>query len=281
MRLDDLRESTNIENARGGGRFGGRGIGIGGLGVGGTVVVLLVSMALGIDPRTLLDMGGTVDDGGGPAYEQADPQQQANDPQRRFVAQVLASTEDSWVALFQSAGKRYEQPRLVLYRDAVQSGCGFAEAAVGPFYCPADNRVFLDLSFFQELSQRFHAPGDFAAAYVIAHEVGHHVQNLLGITQRVQSEGRGARQGANSLSVRLELQADCFAGVWAHDADRRSSRAATPTAATPSGRRSCDPRIFGQGDALTLLSCATSARQATGRSASTTDASICRSGIVQ
>ena len=220
MRLDDLRESSNLEEARGGSR--GRGIGIGGLGVGGTVVVLLISMALGVDPRTLLDFGGASDPGTGPADAPSDPQAQASDPQRRFVAKILASTEDSWGTYFQSAGKPYEAPHLVLYRGTVQSGCGFAEAAVGPFYCPADARVFLDLSFFQELSQRFHAPGDFAAAYVIAHEVGHHVQNLLGITRRVEAEGRGAHQGADSPSVRLELQADCFAGVWAHDADRRS-----------------------------------------------------------
>ena len=219
MRLDDLRESSNLEEVRGGRGFGGRGIGIGGLGAGGTVVVLLISMALGVDPRALLDLGGPAETAGGPSYEQADPQ--SPDPQRRFVAQILASTEDSWSEFFRSAVRPYEAPHLVLYRGAVQSGCGFAEAAVGPFYCPADARVFLDLSFFQELSERFRAPGDFAAAYVIAHEVGHHVQNLLGITRRVEAQASAQRQGANSLSVRLELQADCFAGVWAHDADRR------------------------------------------------------------
>ena len=140
---------------------------------------------------------------------------------RKFVAVVLADTEDAWTALFAAAGRTYEKPGLVLFSGAVQSACGFAEAAVGPFYCPGDRQVYIDLSFYDELQSRFGAPGDFAQAYVVAHEVGHHVQTLLGISERnMAARQRASEEEANALSVRQELQADCFAGIWAHNADR-------------------------------------------------------------
>jgi predicted metalloprotease len=140
---------------------------------------------------------------------------------REFVGVVLADTEAAWTQIFAQQGSTYEKPTLVLFRDAVQSACGTASTAAGPFYCPADRKVYLDLSFYDELTNRFGAPGDFAQAYVVAHEVGHHVQTLLGISDRVQqARQRGSDTGANALSVRLELQADCFAGIWAHNADQ-------------------------------------------------------------
>jgi predicted metalloprotease len=223
MRLDDERESSNIEDRRGQGfSFGGGGlpgIGVGRLGIGGVVLLVLVSWALGIDPTVLLS-------GGGPARYDQPAQEQSrgagqDDPGRRFVARVLASTEDVWSGLFAGQGRPYRPPRLVLFSGATQSGCGFAQSAVGPFYCPADQRVYIDLDFFQELETRFQAPGDFARAYVIAHEVGHHVQTLLGISERVtQQRQRASQREGNALSVRLELQADCFAGVWAYHADQ-------------------------------------------------------------
>lgn len=146
----------------------------------------------------------------------------ANDPNADFVAAVLGDTEDTWSQLFQAQGGQYARPKLVLFRDAAQSACGFASAAVGPFYCPGDRQVYLDLSFFQELSQRFGAPGDFARAYVIAHEIGHHVQNLTGLSAKVQAQRRQLPEAqANALSVLVELQADCLAGVWGHYAQRR------------------------------------------------------------
>jgi predicted metalloprotease len=142
------------------------------------------------------------------------------DKLKDFVSAVLGSTEDTWGELFKQSGRQYVDPKLVLFRGAVQSACGFAQAAVGPFYCPGDQKVYIDLGFYEELRNRFHAPGDFAEAYVIAHEVGHHVQNLLGISDKVaQAQQRGSREQANALSVRVELQADCLAGVWANHAD--------------------------------------------------------------
>ena len=227
MRLGGCRESDNIEDRRGqrGGMGGGfrmgRGAGGGGMrrgggiGIVGLLVVLGLSYALGIDPRVLLD------DGAG--YEQAvpTPPPELDDASRQFVSQVLADTEDTWAAIFQAQGRTYEEPKLVLYTGGTQSGCGFAQSAVGPFYCPADAKVYLDVRFFDELQTRFGAPGDFARAYVIAHEVGHHVQNLLGIAERVRGLQQNASQSdANALSVRMELQADCFAGIWANHADR-------------------------------------------------------------
>jgi len=192
---------------------------IGGGGIGMLLIVLAVSCLTGTNPLALLDMA-----------EQATPQQTQSaptgaptgDPAAEFVAVVLADTEETWNRVFQSAGRRYQEPVLVLFEDAVQSACGSASAASGPFYCPADQKVYLDLSFFRELDQRFGAPGDFAQAYVVAHEVGHHVQNLLGINRQVAQAQQGSgRAGSNALSVQLELQADCFAGVWGHHAQRR------------------------------------------------------------
>lgn len=215
MRLDDERESSNVEDQRGsGGGFsvGGRGIGIG------TIVVALVAMYFGVDPSVVLNMGQ--------GLQQNAPQTEAkpipaNDPMAKFVAKVLASTEDTWGKIFADSGEQYSVPKLVLFTGQTRTACGAGQAAMGPFYCPSDRKVYIDLSFYQEMKTRFNAPGDFAQAYVIAHEVGHHVQNLMGISAKVQQARENARSEAqaNQLSVRLELQADCFAGVWANRAD--------------------------------------------------------------
>src|SRR6185312_5478165 len=188
--------------------------------------IVVIGLLLGVDPGTLLQLVA----GNGPAEttpasrpaQQPHPQQRAaaDDPLKRFVGQVLAETEDTWRGVFRQLGRSYEDPHLVLYSGATQSACGFAQAAVGPFYCPGDHKVYLDLAFFRDMQRKLGAPGDFARAYVIAHEVGHHVQTLLGITARVDASRRNAdRATSNALSVRLELQADCLAGVWAHQAD--------------------------------------------------------------
>lgn len=183
----------------------------------GTVVLVLVAMFFGVDPRMLLQMAPQQQVQEAPAPSQAGE----SDPAKKFVSVVLADTEDVWRDLFQRGGETYRDPTLVLFSGAVQSACGMAQTAVGPFYCPADQKVYIDLQFYQDLKSRFQAPGDFAQAYVIAHEVGHHVQNLLGIAQKVHTKQQqvGERQ-ANALSVRMELQADCLAGVWAHHAQR-------------------------------------------------------------
>lgn len=192
---------------------------IGGGGIGMLLIVLAVSCLTGTNPLALLQIA-----------EQASPQQTqdvptgapAGDPAAEFVAVVLGDTEETWNRILQSMGRRYQEPVLVLFEGSVQSACGGASAASGPFYCPADQKVYLDLSFFRELDQRFGAPGDFAQAYVVAHEVGHHVQNLLGINRQVREAQQGqGRAGANQLSVALELQADCFAGIWGHHAARK------------------------------------------------------------
>jgi len=213
MRWDDLRESTNVEDVRAstGGRAGLR------IGVGGTLLALAASYFLGIDPRLLLGLMSAVPtQQSAPAARYGTPQ----DEQGRFIAAVLGETEDTWSAIFQDQGLQYVPPKLVLYRDAMPTACGTGRSAAGPFYCPLDRKVYLDLSFFQQLADEFQAPGQFAEAYVLSHEVGHHVQNLLGIAGRVRSaEERASRQQANQLSVKLELQADCFAGVWARHAD--------------------------------------------------------------
>jgi predicted metalloprotease len=226
MRLGG-RESDNIEDRRGAG--GGRGRMPGGRSIGiGTIVLALVALYFGVDPAVVLEMGGA-----GPSQVNVAPAgpsgvqssgDAAGDEAARFVARVLADTEDTWRALFAAAGGQYREPTLVLYAGGTGTACGLGQAAMGPFYCPADQKVYLDLSFYDELRRRFRAPGDFAQAYVLAHEVGHHVQNLLGISEKVQATRRrvGAAQG-NDLSVRLELQADCFAGIWAHHADRSRS----------------------------------------------------------
>jgi predicted metalloprotease len=210
MRWEDERRSDNVEDRRG---IGARGV-VGG----GAIVVALVAALLGAPPsviRALLGGGG--DDTGAPT-QPADPR---DNERVDFVKAVLGSTEDVWSAVLPANGARYVAPRLVLFSDAVDSACGSASAAMGPFYCPPDRRVYLDLSFFRELAQRFGAPGDFAQAYVIGHEVGHHVQNLLGISARVDAQRQGAsRAAANHTSVEVELQADCLAGVWAFHANQ-------------------------------------------------------------
>ncbi|HEX4387856.1 MAG TPA: neutral zinc metallopeptidase [Steroidobacteraceae bacterium] len=214
MRWDDLRQSTNVEDVRSS-TGGGRGLKIG---IGGTLIALVASYFLGIDPRVMLGLMSAVpSQTQAPAPAQGMPQ----DEQGRFIAAVLGETEDTWGAIFQANGLNYVPPKLVLYRDAMPSACGAANSAAGPFYCPLDRKVYLDLGFFQQLSTQFQAPGQFAEAYVLAHEVGHHVQNLLGIADKVRAaQQRSTEAGANQLSVRLELQADCFAGVWARHADQ-------------------------------------------------------------
>jgi len=227
MRLDDQRDSDNVEDMRGssGGFGGGRGIGGVPLGIGGVIVVLIASYFLGVDPSVLL---GMVNGGGEPAPAQVShgpaPKPPSDDPQARLVSRVLASTEDTWGAIFKQAGRTYERPKLTLYTRAFPTACGTGQSAMGPFYCPLDRKVYLDLNFFQMMHDRFHTSGDFAQAYVIAHEVGHHVQTLLGISDKMEAQrAHASRTEANALSVRMELQADCFAGVWAKRADQAKS----------------------------------------------------------
>jgi uncharacterized protein len=220
MRWEGNRESSNVEDARDGG--GGGGFGLGGRSIGiGTIVIALVGGAIfGINPLTILSI---LTGGGEPAQVQ---QQQgpakappADDRMAKFVSTVLADTEDVWKQLFSQGGATYKEPRLVLFRGAVATGCGTGQSVMGPFYCPADQKVYIDLNFYETLKTRLGAPGDFAQAYVIAHEVGHHVQNQLGITGKMeQLRGQASKGQYNAMSVRLELQADCFAGVWAHHA---------------------------------------------------------------
>lgn len=211
MRLDDERESSNVEDRRGGLPIGGKSIGIG------TIVVALVAMYFGVDPSVILNLSQGLQQNA-PVEAQAIP---ADDPMAKFVAKVLASTEDTWGEIFAGSGRQYSAPKLVLFSGQTPTACGSGQAAAGPFYCPSDQKVYIDLSFYQEMKTRFHAPGDFAQAYVIAHEVGHHIQNLLGTSAKVQQARQNAPSGAlsNQLSVRLELQADCYAGVWAMHAD--------------------------------------------------------------
>src|SRR5262245_44349177 len=218
MRWEGQRESDQIEDRRGL-RIPRGGAVIGG---GGLVLVLLFSMLTGADPRQVIEIvQGASDVSSGPPEEQQGKLGAPGDQTGRFAAVILGSTEDVWGEVFSERGRRYEQPRLVLFSDAVQSACGTAQSAVGPFYCPRDSQVYLDLSFFQDLEQRFGAPGEFARAYVIAHEVGHHVQNLLGLADKVHAaQQRGSREEANALSVQMELQADCLAGVWGNRANR-------------------------------------------------------------
>ena len=209
------RQSDNVEDRRG---MSGGGMAIGG-GLGG-IVVLVIALLLGADPRQLLEQSRGVDPSTGTTTSR--PTNPQEDELKQFSATVLASTEDVWADLFRQQGRTYSKPTLVLFTDAVRSACGEAGAAVGPFYCPGDQKLYLDLSFFNDLQTRFRAPGDFAQAYVIAHEVGHHVQNLDGTMDKVDSErGRISEAEANELSVRLELQADFLAGVWAHYAQQK------------------------------------------------------------
>jgi predicted metalloprotease len=209
MRLGNERESSNIEDRRGT-RFRRGGLGIGGL------VVLLIGAYFGVDLSPVVQQTGPVQ------QEQVPYQESAAEAQARvLVSKVLADTEDTWSAIFALSGRTYEVPKLVLFSEGVETGCGMGQSAMGPFYCPADRQVYIDLNFYQELRDRFGAPGDFAQAYVIAHEVGHHVQNLLGISDRTMQARQGVSEAqANAISVRVELQADCFAGIWAHNANQ-------------------------------------------------------------
>jgi len=210
MEWQGRRESDNVEDRRG---FGGRGAAIGG---GVSVLAVIVCLLLGIDPRVVFQ-----GDGSRPVSYQEPQNPQVQAEQKKFVSVVLADTEDVWHELFRKMGKSYREPRLVLFTGRVQSACGLASDAVGPFYCPGDSQVYIDLQFFEDLKNRFRAPGDFAQAYVVAHEIGHHVQNLLGVSQRVHAQkGRLSPAEYNRLSVRLELQADFLAGVWAHHAQK-------------------------------------------------------------
>ena len=218
MRLDDERESDNVEDRRGSG-FGGSGIGVPHVGIGAIAVALVASYLLGVSPSTVLSvLSGGTNSSPQSAPAHAPP---ANDEMAKFVGKVLAETEDTWRNVFREAGSSYRDPKLVLFSGATPTACGTGETAQGPFYCPLDEKVYIDLAFYQDLRDRFQAPGEFAEAYVIAHEVGHHVQHLLGIANKVHSAQQSARSEtqANALSVRMELQADCFAGVWAKRAD--------------------------------------------------------------
>lgn len=216
MRWEGNRQSSNVEDARSGGGGGGFGIGGGTIGIGTIVIALIGGAILGVNPLTLLGILS----GGEPAPQvQNAPAPPANDRMAQFVSTVLADTEDVWKQQFSAGGANYVEPKLVLFRGAVRTACGAGQAAMGPFYCPADQKVYIDLSFYETMKNRMGAPGDFAQAYVIAHEVGHHVQHQLGITERVErARASGNSAQANGMSVRLELQADCFAGVWGHHA---------------------------------------------------------------
>jgi len=227
MRWRDMRDSGNVEDRESagsaGGGFAGGGMKLGGVGL---IVVVGISWLLGLNPLDVL-MSLQGGDGSGAPTQVAPPPPSSTPGQRdetkEFVGRVLGDTEDTWTRLFERAGREYRPPTLVLFRGAVDSACGRAGSAVGPFYCSADSRVYLDRSFFEELSRRFGAPGEFARAYVIAHEIGHHVQNQLGITQKLaQERSRTSEARSNALSVLVELQADCLAGVWGHFAKERN-----------------------------------------------------------
>ncbi|ANM31769.1 hypothetical protein ABI59_22720 [Acidobacteria bacterium Mor1] len=224
MRWRGRRTSSNVEDRRGmrgggGMRMGGRPAGVG---CGGLVIALLAAYFLGVDPAAVLQIVSGLEQGGQVAAPQREVSTSTpNDELGQFAATVLADTEDTWNRVFAERGRRYQEPRLVLFSGAVASACGYNSAAVGPFYCPADSKVYLDLSFFDQLERRFGAPGDFAQAYVIAHEVGHHIQNQLGISEHVHRQRQMVSKAqGNQLSVKQELQADCLAGVWAYHAQR-------------------------------------------------------------
>ena len=242
MQWRGRRQSTNVRDVRGGGGFGGLGrgglgggLGGGGLGRGSTIrraggggigmiiILVIVAFLFGINPMELLGGGGQIT---GPAprsgSQTTGTRTAANDEMRDFVATVLADTEDTWTRIFEANGQDYPEPTLTLFSGQVESACGAASAASGPFYCPADQNLYIDLDFYNELRNQFGAPGDFAQAYVLAHEVGHHVQNVLGVLRESQAQqSRMNKEEANALSVRTELQADCYAGVWAHHTDRQ------------------------------------------------------------
>lgn len=217
MRWKKGRRSDNVVDARG--RSGG--IGGGRLSLAGVAIVVVIGLLSGQDPMQIL--GQLANQTGQAPTQQSSAPTDGDDPQVAFVQSILGDTEDTWQALFQQAGEQYRDPKLVLFRGGVNSACGFASSASGPFYCPGDRQVYLDLQFFDEMANRFSVAGDFAQAYVIAHEVGHHVQTLLGVSQQMQAaRQRGAKmEGDNGLLVRQELQADCYAGVWAYHAQQR------------------------------------------------------------
>jgi len=204
MELGNQRASGNVEDRRGMGMVGG-GIGVGG------IVIALIAYFLGVDPRMALNVAEQV----APPAQQQGRQGTPSDEMGQFVAKVLGSTEDVWTKVFERSGTQYRPPTLVLYEGLTRTACGTGQAAMGPFYCPNDEKLYVDLSFYRDLQNRFHAPGDFAEAYVVAHEVGHHVQKLTGQFRRLEA-ARGRAQGASGVSVRMELQADCYAGVWGH-----------------------------------------------------------------
>ena len=219
MKWEGNRESDNVEDRRGsGGGFGGRSIGIGTI-----VIALLGSYFLGINPATIISLLS----GGGPVQMQSQEPAQgppANDQMARFVATVLADTEDTWGPIFRASGANYIKPKLVLFSGQTPTACGTGDTASGPFYCPGDQKIYIDLAFYQTMRDRFRVSSDFAQAYVIAHEVGHHVQHISGITDKVEQARRsGTQKQANAISVKLELQADCFAGVWAYHANEARS----------------------------------------------------------
>ncbi|MBN9579245.1 MAG: neutral zinc metallopeptidase, partial [Alphaproteobacteria bacterium] len=214
MRLDDLRPTENVDDRRG---LRGRGVALGGGGLG-IVAVAVIVMLLGGDPTQILSQMGDISTA--PTDSTAPSGPRADDASFQFSRKIIGSTEDVWTKIFAARGLRYEPAIFTPYDGSTQTGCGAGQSMMGPFYCSADKRVYIDLSFFDELRTRFGAPGEFAQAYVLAHEVGHHVQDLLGTMANVQARYRGAMEGADGGSVRLELQADCYAGVWAYNANR-------------------------------------------------------------
>jgi uncharacterized protein len=211
MELGDQRASGNVEDRR------GIGIGVGGFGVGG-IIIAIVAMFLGVDPSTVLNTVQQVQEAA-PSQAQHGPEGAPADEMGQFVSKVLGSTEDVWSAIFRASNTQYRNPKLVLYTNAVRSACGLGQSAMGPFYCPNDEHLYIDLAFYDDLRRRFHVAGDFAQAYVIAHEVGHHVQKLTGTFGKLEAaQGRASKAEYNLISVRMELQADCYAGVWGYHA---------------------------------------------------------------
>ena len=224
MKWEGNRESDNVEDRRGSGGGGMGGIGGKSVGIGTVIIALVASYFFGVSPGTVINAingGGAVAPEATQGPAKAPP---ADDREARFVSTVLADTEDTWTAIFQKAGQTYSKPRLVLFSGRTQTACGTGQTASGPFYCPGDQKIYIDLSFYRTMQERFRVSGEFAQAYVIAHEVGHHVQNLMGIMDKVDQMRRsGSQAQSNALSVRVELQADCFAGVWAKNADKARS----------------------------------------------------------
>ena len=217
MRWTKGRRSKNVIDRRGMSR--GKKVAGGGIGM---IAIALVAMFFGVDPRLVTQIGGGLTGGlGGSQSQQSTPRSPEEDKLAEFVTVILGDTEDTWKPIFKSLGRQYQEPKLVMFSGSTNSACGYAQSAMGPFYCPGDQRVYIDLNFYQEMKTKFGAPGDFAQAYVIAHEVGHHVQTLLGISEKVQrAKANSSKTEANAIQVRMELQADCFSGVWANHAHR-------------------------------------------------------------